>query len=88
MKTTTLIRSFLALSPMLAAFGCAVAIDETGEDLSVTEDGLRPPQICPAIAILCIEGYKPKQLPNCNQICVPDQGFECTVNEDCGVVKQ
>lgn len=42
--------------------------------------------MCPAIAILCIEGYRAKQLPNCNQICVPDRGFECESDLDCGAI--
>lgn len=45
------------------------------------------PKACPAIAILCMEGYQVKQLPNCNQICVPEQqDHECVKDSDCGPI--
>ena len=68
------------------ALGCAVGVEgeEYDEDLGEASDGLA--KICPAISILCVEGYSPKQLPNCNQICVPDHGFECTTDADCGAI--
>jgi hypothetical protein len=54
---------------------------------SVSEDGYEVPvgsqasEVC--TQVLCIEGYAPKTLPNCRQICVPDHDFECTTIDDC-----
>jgi hypothetical protein len=65
------IASLLGVS--LAASVSACAIDTSDEpDTDSVEQGLAP-QICPAIAILCLPGYQAKQLPNCRQICVPAQ---------------
>lgn len=74
--------SSLALSP---ALGCALEpVDE--EEISVAEQEVKPPKACPAILILCIEGYHPKTVGDCNQICVPDQGWECSTDADCGAI--
>lgn len=86
MNVRTWLVSLLAATPMTVAFGCVAGVGDPHEDVGVAQDEARPPQICPAIEILCIEGYKPKQLPSCNQICVPDHGFECTTDNDCGAI--
>ncbi len=70
----------------MGVWGCAaqgtspIPIGESSEELN------HPHHVCPEIAILCSEGYEPKQLANCNQICVPDQGPECITDDDCGAV--
>lgn len=74
--------------PALFALACAANAGPGTEDETVGASGetLAPPKACPAIAILCIEGYRAKQLPNCDQICVPDKGWECSTDEDCGAI--
>jgi hypothetical protein len=62
----------LLVIPVFASLpACAVDTGDEPDSESI-EQGLAP-RICPAIAILCAEGYRAKQLPNCRQICVPDQ---------------
>jgi len=83
------LRTKLVMASLLATLvGCAMPIDD-GSDESVGEasDAVKT-EICPAIAILCIEGYKPKKLPQCNQMCIPDnqQGWECNSDKDCGPI--
>jgi hypothetical protein len=78
--------AFLLLGGVLLPVGCAVEAPEgTDEDAVSSEDSLKQ-QVCPMLMIKCAEGYKAKQLPNCNQICVPDQGFECSADEDCPAI--
>jgi hypothetical protein len=73
-------RSFMLASLLLV--GCAGGVEEVG----TSEESLKP-RVCPAIAILCIEGYHAKQLPNCNQVCVPDnKTWECNADADCGTI--
>lgn len=73
---------FLGLIFVLGA--CAA---ETGE---VGGSSAELSRICPAIMILCAPGYQVKQLPNCDQICVPaDAGGpqrECNSDRDCGPI--
>ena len=63
--------------------GCA-AMPSDGPAPAGAEAELRP-RICPAIAILCARGYRAKQLPNCRQVCVPDNGWECTSDDECTI---
>jgi hypothetical protein len=78
--------SMIAAVLAVVSVGCA-AVPEVGEPgTGVAADELRQPRICPAIAILCMEGYRPKQLPNCRQTCVPDRGErECDSHDDCTI---
>lgn len=80
-------RAFAFVVVMLVSVGCAAVpeVAQPGPSGSSSEE-LRRPRICPAIAILCIEGYRPKQLPNCRQTCVPDRGsWECDSHDDCTI---
>lgn len=80
------VRSILVGVGALALFGCAVEAGG-GESVGVAQGEIgAPPKVCPAIAIMCAPGYMPKSLPNCHQICVPNQGFECTTDMDCGQI--
>ena len=72
----------VALAASLSA--CALSTDDGVPDTETTETAEQDLlKACPAIAILCAPGYLPKQLPNCRQICVPDNGppsgGECAV---------
>ena len=71
----------IALALVLLTAGCAADVGEY--DLASAE--LRPPRACPAIAILCIEGYVPRHLPNCRWSCVPERGPECRTDEECTI---
>jgi hypothetical protein len=70
-----------SLMVLTLALGCAAEIDAPGS----TRAGLRDPQICPAIAILCVEGYSPRALPNCRWTCAPDRGTECRTDDECTI---
>jgi hypothetical protein len=63
--------SLLIVSIAASLSACAVATSDEPATETV-EQGLQPAKVCPAIAILCLPGYQAKQLPNCRQICVPD----------------
>jgi hypothetical protein len=72
----------------IALGGCAVGIEgEEGEDLGLSADALKDPRMCPMVmTVKCPEGYRNKQLQNCNQLCVPDNGPECREDADCGAI--
>ena len=79
-------RALALVAFVLVSVGCA-AVPEVAEPgtAGVTSEELRP-RICPAIAILCMEGYRPKQLPNCRQTCIPDRsGWECSSDDECTI---
>jgi eight-cysteine-cluster-containing protein len=63
-RTISILVSVLAVS--LSA--CVSDVDDPF-DIETAERQLTA---CPAIAILCAPGYTAKQLPNCREICVPD----------------
>ncbi|MBI4955404.1 MAG: hypothetical protein HY908_25500 [Myxococcales bacterium] len=78
--------AFVMVGVGIALAGCAVGPtveDEEAVALAVQALGHQP-DVCPMLLIKCPEGDRLKQLPNCNAICVPDQGFECGGDDDCG----
>lgn len=81
MKVTTL-RPFFAAT-LLGLAACAGVDEQTPDQLGSASQDLRE-KICPAIAILCIEGYTARQVGGCNWICVPDRGaWQCSADIDC-----
>jgi hypothetical protein len=77
----------ISVALLVPLAGCAVGVDDFAEDVAEAADELGQPSVCPAIAITCAWGYSPKALPNCHQICVPNQGFECLTDLDCGPIQ-
>ena len=72
----------------LVSFALAVSLG--GCHLQATEGDLasedvRGPRICPAIAILCEDGYEARRVGNCNWTCVPSRGDECQSDTDCTI---
>ncbi|MBI4699858.1 MAG: hypothetical protein HY744_01605 [Deltaproteobacteria bacterium] len=83
---TVLRGGLLLIGGLASAAGCALAVESDGsEQMGEAADAIQP-RLCPEIAIMCVDGYRVKQLPNCNQICVPDEGFECSIDKDCGSI--
>jgi len=68
---------------LVAAAGCIEQPSEPDERVGRAHDEVKPSG-CPEIAILCAPGSKPKLLPNCKQICIPDNPPEPGPGEQCG----
>ncbi len=65
--------------------GCAAVPEAAPARSRAASEELRP-RICPAIAILCADGYQAKRLPNCRWACVPDRNaWECTSDDECTI---
>jgi hypothetical protein len=84
----SLFNALAVVSLAVAAGGC-VATSEPEPEPTTGESTQELERICPAIAILCIEGYHAKSVGNCRQICVPDQDKTgckpgCREGEYCG----
>lgn len=77
-RTNALILTLSLATVSLA--GCAADVDAPGS----AEEAARL-RICPAIAILCADGYEARRLPNCRWQCVPQRGTECRSDADCTI---
>ncbi|NIR60461.1 MAG: hypothetical protein GWO02_13580 [Gammaproteobacteria bacterium] len=77
------IKTMLLCVGVMVLGACAAETGDVGSSSAEARN-----QICPAIAILCAPGYRVKQLANCDQICVPDNGqqHECETDLDCGAI--
>jgi hypothetical protein len=86
----SILRTAFALL-ILSSLGCAVSAEPAPEP-TIGESEQAAERICPAIAILCIEGYHAKSVGNCKQVCVPDNektgcNPKCGANEYCSECK-
>lgn len=77
MKRALLFSSLFVVLVLAAA--CGTGTDELGQK----EAGLKPPQVCTQLAILCPEGKVGKRVGNCNWACVPVDA--CETDADCQI---
>jgi hypothetical protein len=77
--------ALLLVAVACSATACALAVDEESE-AGTWQAELHDATDCAPVKLMCPAGYKIKELPSCNLVCVPLQGSECHEDADCGPI--